>query len=105
VGNFPNSDGFVLAFDFLVFCFFVLLICTWTLTFYGLKSTDLKTLCRASLLRTAGGLGAPAMERNKPWIGLANGLSFGHFYLNQDLLRLGEIIWLLYDLIQGKLSA
>lgn len=45
------------------------------------------------------------MEGNKPWIGLASGLVLGHFYLNLELLRLGEIIWLLYSLIPGKLSS
>lgn len=40
--NFPNTGGLVL---FLL----VFLICTWTLTFYGLKSTDSKTLRCAHL--------------------------------------------------------
>lgn len=44
--NFPNNDGFVV----LLLLFFFFLICKWTLTFYGLKSTDSRTLHSASLL-------------------------------------------------------
>ncbi|KAK2517456.1 hypothetical protein Q9233_013100 [Columba guinea] len=47
-------------------------------------------------------LGAPAVEGNKPWIELANGSIWGHFYLKLELLRLGEIIWFLDSLIQAN---
>lgn len=35
-------------------------------------------------------------------VGLPNGSVLGHFYINLELLRLGEIVWFYYILIQDK---
>lgn len=92
---FPNFQGF-LCWGFILVFFF--LICTWILTFYGLKSTDSNRVCSTFV----GSYGCATREGEQALVDPPNESILGHFYTNPELLRLGEILCIQDGLLQGK---